>query len=104
MAILGRQSPRRQVRRVLPDAIRPPLSAVKSGKTGSPSGGRCLWITRMDHEALLTKYMRLVIANESISYVDTAEPGVAWPPDGPDFTADEIAELRRIEAAARDQG
>lgn len=51
----------------------------------------------VDHVALLAKYMQLVVREEGVSFIDAAEgTGRFKPPI--QFTAEEIAELRRIEA------
>lgn len=49
----------------------------------------------LPYKELLTKYMRLVLEAESVTYVDDANS--TWFPDVPKFTDEEIATLEAIE-------
>ncbi|MES2973373.1 MAG: hypothetical protein V4757_07180 [Pseudomonadota bacterium] len=55
----------------------------------------------MDYQALLAKYMQLVINEESVSFLDCANHQWVPPGEVASFTREEMEELRRVEVVAR---
>jgi hypothetical protein len=54
----------------------------------------------IEYRDLLKRYMRIVLANESVSFLDSYDDGSAAHTPVGQITAEELAELRRIESEA----
>tara|TARA_R110000782_G_scaffold249769_1_gene336998 strand:+ start:490 stop:666 length:177 start_codon:yes stop_codon:yes gene_type:complete len=48
----------------------------------------------MDYKELLKKYIQLIISEESVNYLSNCNS--SWGSDAPEFTEDEIKELKSI--------